>query len=293
MTTTRTRPIPDHGTLSRHKYHGCKCLTCRVAYSEYATKRRRQSAYGTWQPFTPAAPVRQHVMELQQAGIPVDAIADAAGVTRQTLARIVYGIPAGNPTQKIRKESAEAILRVSRNDCQLGDGTRLDGTGTRRRIQALVAAGWSFVVLAKEMGFNDRALASLARADRVTVATARKVKDGYRRLNVLTPEQYGIRPHARALARRVAAREGWVTAAAWDNIDDPNCKPDTDTGESVDRHVTRDELAAYRRAEVERLRSYRTSDHEIAQRLSMAITTVRGIITELEAGERRDRKQAA
>ncbi|WP_411095937.1 hypothetical protein [Streptomyces sp. 020-2-3H-GM] len=289
-TTRRPRPIADHGTLSRYKYHGCKCLTCRVAYSEYATKRRRQSAYGTWQPFTPAAPVRQHVMDLQQAGIPVDAVTEAASVTRQTLARIVYGIPAGKPTQKIRKESAEAILRVSRADCQLGDGTRLDGTGTRRRIQALVAAGWSFVVLAKEMGFNDRALASLARADRVTVATARKVKDGYKRLNVLTPEQYGVRPHAQSLARTVAAREGWVTAAAWDNIDDPNCAPDADAEAGADTEIAR---AAYRREEVTRLHEYRTADHEIAQRLGMAISTVRGIITELESGQRRNRKRAA
>lgn len=291
MTTTRALgSLPAHGTLSRHKYHGCKCLTCRVAYSQYATKRRRQRAYGTWQPFTPAAPVRQHVMELQQAGIPVDAIADAAGVTRQTLARIIYGIPAGNPTQKIRKESAEAILRVRRDDCQLGEGTRLDGTGTRRRIQALVAAGWSFVVLAKEMGFNDRALASLARADRVTVATARKIKDGYKRLNVLTPEQYGVRPHARSLARRVAAREGWVTAAAWDNIDDPNCTPDSDLSETADNQTAR---AAYRREEVKRLHEHRTGDFEIAQRLGMAISTVRGIVSELESGQRRNRKQAA
>lgn len=283
------RPLPEHGTLSRHKYHGCKCLTCRVAYSSYAKRRRLHSAYGTWHPFTAAAPVREHINSLRAAGATSDAVADAAGVTRQTVARIVYGIPAGKPTEKIRRESADAILRVRIEDCFLGDGSRIDATGTRRRIQALVAMGWSFVALAAEMGINDRALANLARAERVTVATARKVKNAYKQLVVITPEQHGVHRQARALARRVASREGWVTAAAWDNIDDPNCEPDSD----IEEPVGRNELAAYRRSEIERLNACRIPEHEIAQRLDMALSTVHAVVVELESGQRRIRTKAA
>ncbi|MEI5032471.1 hypothetical protein RB201_04530 [Streptomyces sp. S1A(2023)] len=72
------------------------------------------------------------------------------------------------------------------------------------------------------------------------------------------------------------------------HIDDPNFDPQT-----AERPLNRLELAAYRRDETERLHSYRIPDHEIAARLGMALTTVRGIIGELECGQRRDRKQAA
>ncbi|MEU1088897.1 hypothetical protein ABZ401_19035 [Streptomyces sp. NPDC005892] len=289
---TTAKPLPDHGTLSRHKYHGCKCLTCRVAYSAYAKKRRRHSAYGTWNPFTPAEPVLQHINQLREAGAPVDVIADAAGVTRQTVARIIYGIPAGKPTTKIRRESADAILRVRIQDCNLSNGSRIDATGTRRRIQALVAAGWSFVALANEMGFNDRALTSLARAERVTVATARKVKIAYRRLLILTPEQHGVHQQARSLALRVAARERWVTAAAWGDeaIDDPKAHPNV---EAPQAEPSRNELAAIRRADVEHLDQFGVCEDDIARRLGMAVSTVHAIIRELRAGKRRDRTKAA
>ncbi|MBQ1164645.1 hypothetical protein KBZ21_42470, partial [Streptomyces sp. A73] len=64
MTTT----LPPHGSLSRHKHHGCDCQLCHSNYRDYETRRYRLRGYGTWQPLADAQPVREHVSALVAAG---------------------------------------------------------------------------------------------------------------------------------------------------------------------------------------------------------------------------------
>lgn len=101
-----------------------------------------------------------------------------------------------------------------------------------------------------------------------------------------------MRPGPSQVARRLALRKGWATAAAWDEeaIDDPAATPE---GMASDDRTNRNELAAARRDEVEHLDRFGISEREIAARLDMALSTVRGIVRELRAGERRDRSKAA
>lgn len=276
---TATRPLPPHGSLSRHKHHGCNCPPCRAKGLEYTRTRYRRIGYGTWQPLVDAAPVRRHVDTLRRAGASTPSIAAAAGVSTATLARLLYGAQGQRPAARLRTESATALLAVRPEDCKIPDGARIDATGTRRRIQALVAAGWPFTVLSRVTGIHDRPLGSLARATQVTAGTARKVEAGCRRLVTYTPEQYGVPSQARAIARRVAERNGWVKLGAWDDIDDPACEPNT----GDDAELNRNQLGAYRRQEIRYLDSFGIPEHEIAARLGMSPEYVHDLIRDMRA----------
>lgn len=226
--TTATRPLPEHGTLSRHKHYGCTCDPCRENFRAYTRRRHRLRGYGTWQPYADANPVRQHIAMLRKAGASMPGITEAAGVPRATIARILYGTLGQRSEAKLRTESAQAILGIRAEDCPIPDGARVDGTGTRRRIQALVAVGWGFTALGPQLDIHPRPLGDLAHAQVVTAGTARKVKAGYKRLSTRTPEQAAVRAQARTLARTVATRNSWAPPAAWDDnaIDAPDAHPD-------------------------------------------------------------------
>lgn len=225
MTADR-KGAPNHRTLYCVKQFGCQRPECRARANEYTRSRYRKVGYGTWQPYVEAQPVRDHVAALREAGASTTAIAAAAGVSTATLGRILYGHSGQRPDAKMRRESAAALLAVQAENCRIADGSRVDATGTRRRIQALVAMGWSFTALSPEIGIHSRPLGDMARGKWISAGSARKVKAAYKRLIQITPEQRGVKPQARALAKRVAAREGWVLPGAWDDIDDPDATPE-------------------------------------------------------------------
>ncbi len=271
------KTLPPHGSLYRHKAFGCNCEPCHQRGLDYQRNRYRRIGYGTWQPLVDAEPVRSHVAALRRAGASIPSIAAAAGISTAPLARLLYGVNGKRPTARLRAESANAVLAVSIEDCALPDGARIDATGTRRRIQGLVAAGWPFTVLGPEIGIHNRPLGALARATAVTVGNASKVKVGCRRLTTYTPEQYGVPSQARSMARRVAEREDWMPLAAWDDIDDPACEPDL----GPDPSVNRNEIGAYRRREISYLDSFGIPEHEIADRLGMARAYVHDLIRDM------------
>jgi hypothetical protein len=80
--------------------------------------------------------------------------------------------------------------------------------------------------------------------------------------------------------RSIARRNGWHGPLAWDGaaIDDPAAEPEV---EQADGELTRTDLAAVRRAEIEHLASFNLGIHEIADRLSMAPGYVRDILRDL------------
>lgn len=289
MTTTPTTEAPNHRTLYCVKQFDCRRPECRERVRAYTRNRYRRVGYGTWQPLVDADPARQHIAALRAAGISTNVIADTAGVSRATLARIVYGQPAGRPTGKIRKESSDALLAVRAEHCRPTDGSRIDATGTRRRIQALVTAGWSFTALSEHVGIHARPLGDLARAAHVNVGTARKIEAAYRKLAERAPSDHGVHSQAQAVAKNLARRNGWRDPLWWDDmghIDDPDFDPDT-----AEAELNRDELAAVRRAEVAHLAAFGCNAEEIHKRLAkeIALSTIRAILAELRSGQRRDR----
>lgn len=224
--TTSARP---HGNA---KYHleKCRCFTCCLAASEYDQNRRRAIAYGRWQPFVDAEPVRAHVRALSDFGIGWMRLARLAGVPRGSVSKLIYGDPQRGigPTKGMRAKNALAILAVQPTLENLGAGTRIDGTGTRRRLQALVAAGWTQSELARRIGMNSGNFAKTIKSRHVSVATARAANALYEQLWRTDPTEHGVPEHRAAAARRIAVTRGWAPVGAWDDdqIDDPDAWPD-------------------------------------------------------------------
>ena len=122
---------------------------------------------------------------------------------------------------------AAAILAVDPSLDNAAATARVDATGTRRRLQALVFAGWPLPIMQQRLGLVrlDRVLA----AGTVTAATARAVRAFYDTYwdhppAVSTPQDR----RAVTLARARAARDGFLPALTWDDdtIDDPRTVPD-------------------------------------------------------------------
>ncbi|MFJ7782218.1 hypothetical protein ACIQY8_05820 [Streptomyces albidoflavus] len=224
-----TRPLPPHGTLSRGKYHGCTCEPCGEAQRAYARRRYRQMGYGTWQPTHDADPVREHIKTLRAAGHTISSISLDAYVSAATLARIVYAINGKPPAASLAIASAQRILAIKPTDRpSLTPGSRVDATGARRRIQALVAMGWPVSHLEGRLGIHRRQLTHLTHADRAAIATVEKVAERYRMVHTLDPLQHGVPQQVSNFARSVARRNGWHGPAAWEDIDDPACEPEID-----------------------------------------------------------------
>lgn len=205
---------------------------------EWKRNAARQQAYGRWQPWVDAAPVRAHVQALRAAGVGRDRIADLAGVPRSTMNGLLYGRPAIGqpPTQKMRPDTAAKLLAVRPSIGLLADDARTDATGTRRRLQALGAGGWPGVTLADRLGVNVTYISELQRRTGVVyVRTARAVASLYDDLAHLDPVEQGVAPTYALRARLNAGRCGWLPRTVWDtDIDDPAADPHQPDGGAID-----------------------------------------------------------
>jgi transcriptional regulator with XRE-family HTH domain len=111
-----------------------------------------------------------------------------------------------------------------------GTSAWVDPTGTRRRLQALAAAGWSTRRLAARLGVTKSAIAQLrtTRQVRVLAATARDIA-------ALYDDCWWRTPHGRYQARgeHYAERRAWVDCWRWDgvDIDGPAALPRPDVDE--------------------------------------------------------------
>lgn len=196
---------------------GCRCRVCKDAHADYMRNRRRLMAYGQWQPFVEAEPVRRHVRALVDAGMATKTIAATAGISPSVVRALLWGNQ-GPPTQRIRPAAAAALLAVT----DLVTRT-VDSTGTRRRVYALAAIGWTVTEQARRLDVSVFALNMLIDRPRILATTATNVAGLYDRLwQHPAPENWiskRIRGHA--------VKRGWFAPLAWDDdtIDDPDALP--------------------------------------------------------------------
>jgi hypothetical protein len=148
--------------------------------------------------------------------------------------------------------------------------------GTRRRIQSLVALGWSLSEISRQAGWT-RSLAALIirRQGPLHEKTARECAAIYERLsNQLPPRDTKGQRIDYSRARNMAARNGWLPPIWWDNLDDPDERPsmhDTSAPDPVviDRILAGDfTLRATRDERWEVIRRWAGSDGELERRTS-------------------------
>ena len=260
-----------HGTHAAYVVDRCRCRPCRDAAAAYERTRSRQRAYGR-AAYIDAQPARDHVRALQAQGMGWKRIVAAAGLSNSVLWKLLYGdhTRSQQPSKRIRPATEARILAVT---LDLGATVPVPGYGTRRRLQALVATGWSQTKLAGLLGMsvaNFNPLIHGRDTTRVRHSTERAVTALYARLWD-TPPPADTRGHRGAAKRStaLAARYGWAVPMAWDDdtIDDPDARPQHDLPDLPDAV---DEAAVLRRIDGQHVRLTRAERHEVVRLLHVA-----------------------
>ncbi|MFI1525444.1 hypothetical protein [Streptomyces griseus] len=219
MTTTRTRPIPNHGTASRYRgdprngrWDPCKCNDCRADYNRKRKAVLLRKARGQ-ESRRDVNEVATHIERLLNTGWTCNTIADAAGVDRRGMYNIRF-----RRQKSVNHATANRILGIRTP----GAAYWVDATSSRRRVQALAAIGWSQDYIGRKAGVTHTTITHVAgnRSKLVAATTRDAIAAVYRDL-CETPGPSGW-------VRARAAKFGWAGPIAWDDdtIGDPNAIPE-------------------------------------------------------------------
>lgn len=222
---TAVREAPHHNTLTCYTDYRCRLPQCKERYNAWNRERRSRKTEGR---LVDATPVRRHIQWLQSEGVTLYKLAYTTGVPRQELRDFLYPCPGKNRGRRLRTspETAARILAVTPDNCRSG---KTSAVGTRRRIQALAAAGWTLKYVTADAGISVYDVSRLLRRDTVLVSTAKAVAVTFERLKRQRPERNGIDEVMAKRTRNRAAEEKWPTINYWadrmDVIDDPDFEP--------------------------------------------------------------------
>lgn len=203
-----------HGTLSRYQAGRCRCRKCRDAKNAYARHRERMIAYGRWEAYVDAEPVREHVKSLMASGLTLGRVSVLSGVTLYTLHKLMMGNPrnGGKPSSRVMSKTSKAILAVRLDLDELCDTALVDAAGTRRRVQALAALGYTLKQQAEEIGRFPTNYRTILIQPYVSARIARGVRELYDRWSMTPPPQTWMAERT----RRHAQKHGWLPPLAWD-----------------------------------------------------------------------------
>lgn len=198
------------GAVAHAKEGSALCEPCLVARRRYA--KRVGTAHRMGRKLRMDAAVAQaHIARLRAGGMLPCEIARQAGVSIGTVHRLSE--PAAT---RVTRKVALALLSVPLPTPGEYVPAFTPSRGTVRRVRALVAIGYSFTDLADMLPVTHRHLTRIAvgELDMVRGTTREAVSRLYDRL-ALRPRVGADATHA----RRFAARRGWASPLAWDDID--------------------------------------------------------------------------
>lgn len=249
--------LPDHGEYSRYARHACRCEPCRGAGRRYRLRLGYDRVNGTPRRIDPTQ-TRHHAERLIARGWTQTQIAAAAGLRGTSVSDVMTG-----RWTTVSSRTAAAILGIELTQKPPIPKRIIDAIGTRRRLQALMVLGHSMAAVAAQARVGTSTLQQIADGqwDSVRTTTAVKVARAYRRLS-LAP---ALRTLHSELVRNHAMEHGWHGPMAWDDIDNPACKPDPDEP-AAPRHVHPDDVADLARLGLD--------DREIGRRLGLSPRTV-------------------
>lgn len=232
-----------------------RSFTQRRQAADYARRRYKRIQTGQWAPFTETTSVREHLAALRNAGLTLDQISHAGGVSVSTLLRTDKAL-------RMTSAAAAAILTVPVPSPAAGPAPR---ACVAAQLRSLVADGWTLVQIAKHAGLSERAVYQQIN-EQVTPsrATIEAIRTAY---DTLLLEDAGDNPPA-VRARARAARAGWhpSTPPPAEDLDDV----------AVARAVAGEPVTlqpADRDAVMARLGGH-VADSEIARRLDVSPRTV-------------------
>ncbi|WP_431796496.1 helix-turn-helix domain-containing protein [Microbacterium enclense] len=232
-----TRCPADHkhaNSSTCYIQHQCRCTPCGDAHAARERNRQRQKAYGRFDTgLVDAEPVRQHVLALAEYGIGYKRVAELAGVGVTGVRSLIWGRQDPGPRygeipKRVGREKAEKILAVQPAIENLGARQPVPAVGTHRRVQALVARGWSISHVGRVLGWEPGNFRAMLNREHVGAATHRDVAAIYERMwNVEPPRATHREKLVYSRSVSFAKRRGWLPPLAWDDIDtDPTPESD-------------------------------------------------------------------
>jgi hypothetical protein len=128
--------------------------------------------------------VRQHVHGLLDAGLKWLRVAELADVSPTTVKNLLFGDERrGVPPQKrIHVMTERRLLAVTADIGNFRDRAPVDGTITRRKLEALIAIGWDMRRLGDRLGFKRQAVWLMLTRPKLSAARVRLVRDLYEEL---------------------------------------------------------------------------------------------------------------
>jgi hypothetical protein len=226
--TTAVRQPPHHDNLTCYTDYRCRLPQCIERYNAYDRERGRAITAGTWQPLLDAEPIRQHLLTLHAAGITIYRVAAITGLQYRQVRSFTqhdYGNAAPRK-RRVTREVAAKILAVTLADHTPGN---VDCTGSRRRVQALMAIGWPLVYIAERAGIHPSNRSSIVSRPTIRATTAQKIAAAYDEMRDQKPARHGVRSTSIKRAKQQAAANRWPTPKYWDEtgaIDDPEWQPE-------------------------------------------------------------------
>lgn len=224
----------QHGTYVTYTLDQCRCVPCAAAASAYNDDLAHRNAYGRSN-LVDAGPVRAHIAALREAGIGLKRLTVLGVASSGELTKLVYGVSRGDgthrpPARRVHAETARRILAVTATADSIAGGMRVDPIGTFRRLQALIALGWSVQRLADDHGLDRQPLDAALAGVPVHAHTARAVRAVFETIGDAHPPETNQRERiAASRSRRRAATHHWAIPAMWDpeDLDDPYAEPPT------------------------------------------------------------------
>jgi hypothetical protein len=280
-----------HGTRAAYVKDRCRCTDCTAANTAASRGVTRERIYGRWHPYVDAGPVREHIAALRAAGIGVERIAQLADLSVSHIRELAqHGRSDSQGTRRVRPSTAMRVLGIRIDDANRAPNSRVDATGTRRRLQALIAIGWPAELLAAQLDRRPSSLGRSMTGESVTARTAQDIATLFERLwNDRPPRTTSEQRAAADAARAHAAARGWLPPLAWNDIDTDPVPPPVIVGASfgsdmdeiaVERalagdHITYEDLTTVEQQEViRRLTTRGSSIRDIAAQLGTTKRTV-------------------
>jgi len=197
MSSVKTRKVP------RPRWRRNKDRINRIAKGDCAAR------------MVPCGPCRNHALALEYAGMPIPAIAEAAGIADVTIYKIVRG-----ERQMVHLDTHAAIMSVTHKVVGASPNRLAPAVGSARRIQALMRLGWTAHDIADAADMAVVPVRKIA-AGQVSVEfqTIARVKQAYDLLSLsVGPSDIG---RARAKAK------GYLLPLDWESVDmdDPCAEP--------------------------------------------------------------------
>lgn len=168
----------------------------------------------------------RRIRSFRARGMTFVQMAEQSGVSQQTLCRL-----ARRPYSRMRVYIWEGITRIGFEEPS--PAAIVGPHGTRRRLQALWAAGYPMPWISERIGVANRRYVQLVVAgfrgtDGVAYRVAKATRLLYDEYGHRLPEDVGVVPRSAAFARTFAKKKGFAGPGCWDpeTIDDPDAHPE-------------------------------------------------------------------